>query len=131
MRLALAVAAAAGLSACAPACRSPLLPAATIELLFGRAIPAGGVVDEAAWSRFADEVVTPRFPDGYTVLDADGRYRHRDGASTITEPSKVLVVVATEPATALARAQEIAAEYKRRFAQESVLTLVREGCAGF
>ncbi|MGE0745853.1 MAG: DUF3574 domain-containing protein [Rhodospirillales bacterium] len=131
MRVAVAAAAAAALAACAPTCPAPLRPATTIELLFGRAIPAGGLVDEAAWARFSDEVVTPRFPDGYTVLDADGRYRHRDGANTITEPSKLMVIVTMDPAAALARAQEIAAEYRRRFAQESVLTTIRDGCAAF
>jgi hypothetical protein len=122
---------AAAVGGCAPTCRAPLQAASTIELLFGRNIPTGGEVSEAAWTRFADEVVTPRFPDGYSVLDVAGRYRHRDGNTTITEPSKLVVVVASNPAPALARADAIAAEYKRRFAQESVLTIVTPGCAGF
>lgn len=42
------------------------------ELYFGRNIPTGGIVSESDWQKFVDEAVTPRFPGGMTVLDADG-----------------------------------------------------------
>jgi hypothetical protein len=31
-----------------------------------------------AWRTFLSEVVTPRFPEGMTVLEAYGRMQHRD-----------------------------------------------------
>src|SRR5262249_4797549 len=34
------------------------------RLYFGRAIPGGGSVSDAAWTKFLEEVVTPRFPEG-------------------------------------------------------------------
>src|SRR4051812_753030 len=40
---------------------------------FGRNRPGGGTVNDADWQRFLDEVVTPRFPNGLTVVDATGR----------------------------------------------------------
>src|SRR5690242_10421816 len=60
------------------------------ELYFGRNIPTGGTVSESDWQKFVDEVVTPRFPDGLTVLDADGQWRGKDG-SIAREESKVIV----------------------------------------
>ena len=35
----------------------------------GRNNQSGEVVDDAAWTRFLEDAVTPRFPDGLTVLD--------------------------------------------------------------
>ena len=34
---------------------------------FGRNRPEGGTVGDDEWNRFLEQVVTPRFPDGYTV----------------------------------------------------------------
>ena len=62
------------------------------ELYFGRNIPSGGTVSDADWQKFVDEVVTPRFPDGLTVLDADGQWRGKDG-SIAREESKVIVLL--------------------------------------
>ncbi len=47
---------------------------ATAELVFGRSSddPAHPSVTEADFTRFLDEEVSPRFPDGLTVIDAQG-----------------------------------------------------------
>ena len=97
----------------------------TADLYFGRA-----KVDEAAWRGFLAEVVTPRFPSGFTVLDGHGQWR-QPGGRIIAEPSTVLVVVA-EPGTAtLASLEAIRAEYRRRFAQVSVGLALTGSCASF
>ncbi|MEW6731553.1 MAG: DUF3574 domain-containing protein, partial [Acidobacteriota bacterium] len=41
---------------------------ARTELYFGSAKPDGTVVTEAQFQQFVDQVVTPRFPDGLTLL---------------------------------------------------------------
>jgi hypothetical protein len=89
------------------------------RLYFGRSHP-GGVVTEAEWALFLADVVTPRFPQGLTVWSADGQWR--DNSRRIKrEPTFVLEVVHETDASADQSLKEIVAEYRRRFAQESVL----------
>ena len=53
-------------------CDSAARPMARSELVFGTARPAGRVVGEAEWADFLEAEVTPRFPDGLTVLSGLG-----------------------------------------------------------
>jgi len=88
------------------------------RLYFGRKHP-GGIVTETEWASFLADVVTPRFPQGLTVWAADGQWR--DSAYRINrEPTFVLEVVHPSQASADAALKSIVAEYRRRFAQESV-----------
>jgi hypothetical protein len=100
------------------------------ELLFGRLRPDGRIVSDAEWRAFVQDHVTPRFPDGFTVLDVVGQYRGRDG-QIIAEPSKLLLIVHapdTRPRTAI---QEIRDAYRQLFQQESVLLIESAARAGF
>lgn len=98
------------------------------ELYFGRSIPGGGTVSEEDWQKFVDEIVTPRFPDGLTVLDADGQWRGKDG-TVAREKSKVLILLypRKQRKASDARIEEIRSEYKKRFSQESVLRIDMTG----
>lgn len=101
------------------------------ELLFGRNIGDRLGVSEADFTRFAAREITPRFPDGLTIIDARGQYRDTERARLIREPSKlVLVTFRDDPQKRLAL-KEIAEAYKVAFKQQSVLTTVRETCASF
>jgi hypothetical protein len=99
-------------------------PGQKVELYFGRS-RAAGPIDDVAFAAFEQEVIRPRLPDGYTLLEGQGRYRGPDGVA-IDEPSTVLVV-GFASARALAsrwRAlEEIRASYCRRFAQALVLRI--------
>jgi hypothetical protein len=117
-----------GVEACPPGTG----PATVVEAFLGRSHAGREVVGEAEWARFMDEIVTPAFPDGLTVLDAAGQWRGRDGR-VARERSKLLLVAlpgatATE---AVARLAPLRAEYRRRFAQESVMVTTRPACLGF
>ena len=92
------------------------------ELYLGMSIPGGRMVGDAAWEIFLNEVVTPLFPDGFTVLAGHGQYRETSG-TIAKEPSHVLVFLyrKSERRAASAKIERIRAEYKKRFAQESVL----------
>ncbi|MBM3540447.1 MAG: DUF3574 domain-containing protein [Alphaproteobacteria bacterium] len=121
-------------SACAPApeCAPPSAPATLFSLYVGRSMPGGSEVDKAAWRAFLDGEVTPRFPDGFTVLKAQGAWRDGARGTTSFEASNVLeIVVMGAPAPARAKADEIAAAYKRRFQQQSVLVTESAVCAKF
>lgn len=88
------------------------------------------MVSEEAWRSFLAEEVTPRFPDGLTVLDAAGQWR--DGSGAIErERTKLLLVLAPPGEDALQRTDEIADAYRRAFSQSSVLQVVTEACVSF
>jgi hypothetical protein len=91
------------------------------ELFFGLTKPHGGVVSESEWKSFLDTAVTPRFPAGFTVLQAIGHYRGHDH-SHYEEPSRVLVVFHRRGAAEADHTlDQIAREYVKRFDQECVL----------
>ncbi|HZF74317.1 MAG TPA: DUF3574 domain-containing protein [Acetobacteraceae bacterium] len=114
------------------ACPAGMGPATVAEAYLGQGVRGRGEVTEAEWSAFLAEIVTPAFPDGLTVLDARGQWRGQDG-QVARERSKVLLLVmpgADMPAVR-ARLAPVEAAWKARFNQESVLTVLRPGCAGF
>jgi hypothetical protein len=89
-------------------------------LYFGRNRPSGGEVADADWERFLDEVVTPRFPAGLTVVEARGRWRGRSG-TVESERTEVVTLLHAADSASQRAIEEIAMEYKRRFDQEAVL----------
>ena len=95
------------------------------QLFMGRGGPAGEIVDDTSWDAFLDQAVTPRFPDGLTVVDGRGQWRGSDGAIK-QERSKLLVILA--PPGARQMLDEISQEYKVRFSQEAVLQTATETC---
>jgi hypothetical protein len=100
------------------------------ELYFGRLRPNGTVVSDAEWRTFVAEEITPRFPDGFTVFDALGQYRGRDG-QIVSEPTKVLLIVHGPDARRRGSVQELRDLYRRLFQQESVLLIESPAHAGF
>ena len=116
-----------GLDRCPPGLKA----AATAELFFGRGIADRDGVSETDWARFVDEEVTPRFPDGLTVLDARGQWRAPGSASVVRERSKVLVIVLGGAKDDDAKLDAIRDAYKRRFHQQSVLLVRHIDCVGF
>ncbi|HEX2483571.1 MAG TPA: DUF3574 domain-containing protein [Methylomirabilota bacterium] len=100
------------------------------ELIFGRLKPDGSAVTDAEWRAFVAEHVTPRFPDGFTVLDAVGQYRDRQG-QVQAEATKILLIVHGLDARPRAAIQELRDVYRRLFQQESVLLIESPAHAAF
>lgn len=94
-------------------------------LYFGSNMP-GGVVSDQEWERFVAEVVTPAFPDGFTVWQARGQWRGNDGQIE-QERTWVIQIVGSD----LRGAERIASEYKERYHQEAVLRVVAPACVGW
>lgn len=126
----LAFAAAPTQGADAADCPSGTEPFAEYRLFFGRSQGGVEVVSEEAWRVFLADEVTPRFPDGLTVLDAAGQWRDGSGA-IVRERTKLLVVLGPPGGDAMQRTDEIAEAYKRAFGQSSVLRVVTEACVSF
>ena len=103
---------------------------AEYRLFFGRSQGVIEVVSEEAWRAFLADEVTPRFPDGLTVLDAAGQWREGSG-QIVQERTKLLLVLAAPGGDAMKRTDEIAEAYKLAFGQSSVLRVVTQTCASF
>jgi len=89
------------------------------ELYFGLSEP-GAQVSAEEWRAFLDSFVTPRFPEGLTVCDVHGQWR--DGKGVVQkEPAKLLILIHEGSAAQERAIEELRAEYKKRFQQESVL----------
>jgi hypothetical protein len=99
-------------------------------LYFGRNRPGGGVVSDGEWERFLNEVVTPRFPSGLTVIGARGQWKGRSG-EVEQEQSEVVTLYHSGDEVARRAVAEITEEYKRRFQQEAVLRERASTCARF
>jgi hypothetical protein len=91
------------------------------RVLFGMNSPSGPVGDRQ-WQAFLAEVVTPRFPDGLTIYQAQGQWRGASGEIE-REDSRAIDLVHADTAAGRQRVVEIAEEYKRRFRQEAVLVI--------
>ncbi len=117
MRIA-AVVLALSLSACAS--MAPRVePAVLSDRLFcGLSIPGGGKVTQEELDAFINEVVEPRFPQGFTMWRAQGRWR---GGS---EETMVLEFLHPHNQRLSDAVEEIAVEYRRRFKQEAVMRVM-------
>ena len=98
------------------------------ELYFGlrRADEAGGAEDrgpwsEARWQRFLDEVVTPEFPAGFSVVDAYGQWKSSRDGKIYGLISKVVVILHAATPEDEARIERVRANFKALTGQESVL----------
>ncbi|HEX4023218.1 MAG TPA: DUF3574 domain-containing protein [Steroidobacteraceae bacterium] len=113
-------------------CPTGLSPAQSVEMIFGRNIGAASTVSDADWARFVDAEIMPRFPDGFTVFEASGQWRARDGTA-VRERSQVLLLVVTGAMNIgiEQKLDEIRQTYRQRFKQQSVLVLIGRDCAGF
>jgi hypothetical protein len=89
-----------------------------------------GAVTESQWKAFLRTEVTPRFPQGLTVWEANGQWRRADGNIT-RERSKVLLLVHEETPAMRKALSEVVEAYKKQFQQESVLWESARVCAAF
>jgi hypothetical protein len=103
-----------------------------IELMFGRNIRGHLRVGDAAWARFLAREITPRFPDGLTVLDAAGQWRDPADGRIVREPSRLVIIVTADGAPLVDdRIAAVTAAYKQRFRQKSVGVVTSPACAAF
>ncbi|MGE0700039.1 MAG: DUF3574 domain-containing protein [Hyphomicrobiaceae bacterium] len=111
-------------------CSADTEPYRRVELVFGLSRKGRPEVAEAEWQSFLDSEVTPRFPDGLSVLAASGQWRNASG-NVIKEPARLLLVL-TKPAPDLeARVAAVRAAWRKAHDQESVLRAEGASCVSF
>jgi hypothetical protein len=103
----------------------------SIELFFGRDIPGRGPLTDAEWDDFAARVITPQFPDGFTVLDGDGQWFNKASGRLIHEKTKILLVAADPDSGLKMRIDSVIAAYRAQFDQRSIGVLMSDDCGAF
>ena len=88
-------------------------------LYFGLGRPTG-TVSELEWQLFLRDQVTPHFPQGLTVWEAQGQWLSQQG-SIGHERTKMLLLVHPDTPSAQAAVQIVIARYRKAFEQQSVL----------
>lgn len=136
MKLALTVALALGLTGCAnlrpqPTCAAGEEPMRTAQLFFGQNIGDAPGVSDADFHRFVDEVLTPRFPQGLTVMDGGGQWTGPENR-LIREAAKVVVLVLpARDGDSQRKLGEVRQAYVQRFRQDSVMMVSQRACVSF
>ena len=119
-----------GLAGCATVPKGPCVAAGqhpTAELVFGRISDGAPGVSEAQFAKFLQQEVGRRFPDGLTVVDAQGRWFPPAGGA-IRGPSKTVMIVLRGGADDREKLEAVRAAYTERFHQPSALLLANQSC---
>lgn len=103
---------------------------ARTELFFGLTRPDGSIVSAEEFQRFVDREVTPRFPDGLTLLGGYGQFRNARGI-TVKEGSKMLILLYAHDHDSHHKIESIRDAYARNFHQESVLRVDDLSCVSY
>jgi hypothetical protein len=91
------------------------------ELYFGSARPDGSVVTEAEFQQFVDSEITPRFPDGLTLLTGYGQFRNSAGFIVKERSMELILLYPPHQRDADRKIEAARTAYKQAFQQESVL----------
>lgn len=114
-----------------PSCGAGEEPMRTAQLFFGQNIGDKPGVSDAEFRKFVDEVLTPRFPEGLTVLDGGGQWTGPEN-KLIREAAKVVVlVIPRKDLHTQHKLGEVRQAYVQRFRQDSVMMVSQRACVSF
>lgn len=103
---------------------------ARTELLFGLSRSGRPDITEQEFKTFVATKVTPRFPDGLTLLSGTGQFKDSSG-TIVEEGSKLLILLYPFSLNSSKLVEEIRNDYKELFQQESVLRIDDLSCVAF
>ncbi len=87
------------------------------ELYFGLTKPGGETISETEWQEFVNNVITPDFREGLTVLNGDGQFLNNSGI-LIREKSKIVILIHENRPEKDRAIEKIITTYKHTFQQE-------------
>jgi Protein of unknown function (DUF3574) len=120
--------AAARETACPFANQKPML---IVQLFFGRNVTDRGPISAKEWRAFLARTVTPRFPQGFTVVDAYGQEMNPRTRSISRERTKIIVIATEDSAAVRARIAALSRIYLARFHQRSAGIVTNQSCGAF
>jgi Protein of unknown function (DUF3574) len=88
-------------------------------------------VSEARWRAFLDSEVTPRFPDGLSVLDVYGQWQGKGKTAPERIRTKLLVIDYPDTAENRARIEAIRAAWKQLTGDDSVMRVTEPADVSF
>jgi Protein of unknown function (DUF3574) len=102
------------------------------ELFFGSLKPDSSDVTDAEFLKFLNYEVTPKFPEGLTLLTGQGQFRNSQGA-IVKERSRLLILLYSidNQRNSNKKIEQIRQAYKANFQQESVLRTDSRSCVSF
>jgi hypothetical protein len=115
-------------SSCPLANEKPML---VTQLFFGLSMRGRGPVTPREWAEFLRRDVTPRFPEGFTVYEAQGQWLDPNSHAVVRERSKVMIIAAEDTVDAHTKIAEVSQLYRTAFHQQSVGVITRRECAAF
>lgn len=104
-----------------------------VQLYFGLG-PADDVakgVSEDAWREFLDEEVTPRFPDGLSVMDIYGQWQGKHQTRPERIRSKMLVILYPGTPENDSKIEAIRVAWKKKTGDQSVLKVTQPADVSF
>ena len=126
--LALAFAAPAVRAACPLQNEAPML---IVTLYFGETIPNKPPLTAKQWADFTAKIITPAFPDGFTVSDGQGQWMDPRTKTIGHEATKILTVAAEDTPALGPKIDHVIAAYRQDFGQESVGITTTNACGTF
>lgn len=102
------------------------------ELFFGLSKADGSEVTDLEFQQFLNREVTPKFPDGLTLLSGRGQFKNSSG-QIIKEPAKLLILIypLEQSSNSSQNIEQIRKAYKIAFQQNSVLRTDESSCVSF
>jgi hypothetical protein len=97
----------------------------------GPADQPGQGISESAWRDFLDKQVTPRFPDGLSVLDVYGQWQGKQESAPERLHSKLLVIDYPDTSENRGKIEAIRAAWKQRTGDQSVLRVTQPADVSF
>ena len=97
----------------------------TAQIFLGAQAPSK--VSETEIRKFVDAEVTPRFPDGVTVVDGGGQWKGAEDRM-IREAAKVVLIVLPAKGDPHTQVEAVRSAYRVRFNQDSVIVLPPPAC---
>lgn len=102
------------------------------RLYFGLGAAGGNLgVSEDEWRAFLDAQVTPRFPDGLSVLDVYGQWQDAGESAPERLRSKMLVIDYPDTVDNRAKIEAIRSAWKARTGDKSVLRVTTPAQVSF
>jgi hypothetical protein len=102
-----------------------------VKMYFGQSMPGGQTISARGWDRFLAATVTPRFPDGFTVYDAQGQWTDPVTRNLARERTKVMEIASPDTPAVRNAIADIAHTYRKTFRQQSVGIVTEVSCGAF
>jgi hypothetical protein len=88
-------------------------------------------ISEAEWRTFLDREVSPRFPDGLSVVDVYGQWQGKNQTTPERLRTKMLIIDYQDTAENRAKVDAIRAAWKQRTGDQSVMRVTQPADVSF